>query len=470
MKSVSVKTILTLFLVCVSGAPLAAQQMRTSYFMDKSLVRLSMNPAFRPQRGYVSIPVLGSVGASYTSNGLTVDDLFYSKGDKLVTFMDGSVDADAFLKRLKKSNQFNVDFNTSLLSAGWYAGRGFWTADVSLKGLSSLRAPKTLFEFMKKGTGEFGKVYDISDVNIYADSYVEAAVGYSRPLNERLTIGGKLKLLAGVANIDASIDRLRAELHDDRWLITSSGSLNATMKGLSATMETDRQDKEYINDFEFDTPGVGGFGAAVDLGATYRLLPELTVSAAVLDLGFIRWKGAHTVSGKAGGEFDFDGFDLAIGDDGGDTPSMSDQFEQRKDEINDLFHFRETNGSNRTRMLRATVNLGAEYSILANTLGFGLLSSTRFYSPKAYTELTASVNYRPLDWVSASVSYSMVHSNFKTFGWALNFSPSFIHFFVGSDYMLTKVTPQYVPVSANAMNAYIGISIPLSGCRYYGYR
>ena len=468
MKSVSIKNILILFLLGALSVPAGAQQMRTSYFMDKSLVRLSMNPAFRPERGYVSIPVLGSLGASYTSNGLAVDDIFYTKGNKLVTFMDGSVDADGFLKRLKKSNQFNVDFNTSILSAGWFSGKGFWTADISLKGMTSLRVPKTLFEFMKKGTGEFGKVYDISNVNIYADSYVEAAVGYSRPLNERLIIGGKLKFLVGVANIDASIDRLRAELYDDRWKITSSGYLNATMKGLSATMELDSQDKEYINDFEFDTPGVGGFGAAIDLGATYQLLPQLTLSASVLDLGFIRWDGASTISGKAGGDFDFNGFDLAIGDDNGDVPSMSDQFDKRKDEINDLFHFRETQATSRTRMLRATLNLGAEYSILCHTLGFGLLSSTRFYSPKAYTELTASVNYRPLDWVSASVSYSMVHSSFKTFGWALNFSPSFIHFFVGSDYMFTKVTPQFVPVSANAMNAYIGISIPLKPCNRYG--
>lgn len=34
--------------------------------------------------------------------------------------------------------------------------------------------------------------------------------------------------------------------------------------------------------------------------------------------------------------------------------------------------------------------------------------------------------------------------------------------FVGTDYMMTKVTPQGLPVSASAMNAYIGISIPLA--------
>ena len=46
-----------------------------------------------------------------------------------------------------------MDFGTQVLSGGWYAGKGFWTVDVSIKGLANIRAPKTLFEFMKKGNG-----------------------------------------------------------------------------------------------------------------------------------------------------------------------------------------------------------------------------------------------------------------------------------------------------------------------------
>lgn len=443
-----------------------AQQIRTSYFMDKSIVRNSLNPAFRPERGYVSIPGIGSLGVAYSSNGVAVNDLFYPKGDKLVTFLDGSVGSEAFLKKLKANNQLNVDFNTSVLSAGWYAGKGFWTADLSIKGNTSLRVPKTLFEFMKRGTGIEGETYDIQNVRAYIDSYLEAAAGYSRPINDKLTVGGKFKLLLGIANMDANIDNLHAEMYGDYWKITSAGKLNATMKGLSATLAEDNEGREYIDDFDFDSPGVGGFGTAIDFGASYKVLDNLTVSASVLDLGFIHWNAGSTTAGALNGDaFYFDGFDLAIGDKDQDVPSMSDQFEGLKDDINDLFHFKETEAKGRTTMLRATINLGAEYSILQNKLGFGLLSSTRFYQPKAYTEMTVSANYRPLSWVSGSLSYSFIHSGFKTFGWAVNFSPSWIHFFVGTDYMMTKVTPQGLPVSASAMNAYIGISIPLAkGC------
>lgn len=459
------KAIVTLVVIAGMAFPVVAQQMKTSYFMDKSIVRSNLNPAFRPERGYVSIPGLGSIGAAFGSNGIAVDDLLYPKGNKLVTFLDNSVETNGFLKKLKKNNQLNTDFSVSILSAGWYAGKGFWTADISAKGLASVRIPKTMFEFMKKGTGQNGEVYNIKDIDAYADSYVEAAVGYSRPWNDRLTVGGKFKLLFGIANMDASIDNLRAEMYDNYWKITSSGKMNVTMKGLTPEMELDNKNKEYINSFDFDTPGIGGVGAAIDLGASYKLLNNLTLSAALLDLGFIRWNASGTTTAQANGEFNFDGFDLAIGDNDENIPSMGDQFDDLTDDINDLFHFRQQESKGRSTMLRATLNLGAEYAILDNKLGFGLLSSTRFYRPKAYTELTASANYRPLNWVSASLSYSFIHSGFKTFGWALNFSPSWIHFFIGSDYMITKITPQCVPVSASAMNAYVGISIPLArGC------
>ena len=82
-----------------------------------------MNPAYRPERGYVSIPVLGAVGASYGTNGIAVDNFIYPKNGETVTFMDNSVNTESFLNGLKDENQVNMDFGTQVLSGGWYAGK-----------------------------------------------------------------------------------------------------------------------------------------------------------------------------------------------------------------------------------------------------------------------------------------------------------------------------------------------------------
>lgn len=459
----SAKGCLVLALTALVGTSASAQQLRTAYFMQNTPAKTALNPAFRPERGYVSIPVLGATTASYSTNGIAVDDLLFPVNGKTVTFMDRSVNTESFLSGLKENNQINVDFGTQILSGGWYAGKGFWTVDVSLKGLSNIRVPKNMFEFMKRGNTAAGTTYDINDISAYAETYLETGVGYSRPITEKLTVGGKVKVLWGVGSMDANIKNLHAVMNDTEWTISSTGSVSASMKGLVPEMEKDEQGRDYISSFDFDSPGLSGFGLGVDLGATYQLTDNITLSAAVLDLGFMSWSKSGNTFGELNGEpFRFDGFDLAIGDNVAESaPGMSEQFDAMKDDFEGLFRFRQKTAQGRTTRLRSTVNLGGEYRMLENKLGFGLLSTTRFYSPKAYTELTVSANYRPINWFEATLSYSFIHSNFKTYGLALNFTPSWINFFIGSDYMFTKMTPQFIPVSGNATNVYMGLSIPL---------
>ena len=43
-----------LCLLTTVGMSVSAQQIRTSYFMQSSTARTTMNPAYRPERGYVS--------------------------------------------------------------------------------------------------------------------------------------------------------------------------------------------------------------------------------------------------------------------------------------------------------------------------------------------------------------------------------------------------------------------------------
>lgn len=174
-----------------------AQQLRTAYFMDKATLRTSMNPALRPARGFISIPAAGSISATYASNGVALGDLLYQKDGRLVTFMDPSVPAESFLRGLKTNNQLNADIAAEIVSAGWFSGRGFWTIGIGVKGTVSGNVPKSLFEFMKYGSGPDGTTYDIEKLHVYTDSYVDVSVGYSRPLNDRWTIGGKYKFLVG---------------------------------------------------------------------------------------------------------------------------------------------------------------------------------------------------------------------------------------------------------------------------------
>lgn len=444
--------LLSLLLIIAVSIEVSAQQLRTSYFMDKSIVRGAMNPAFRPARGYVNIPVLSGINMNFNSNALTVDNIFAKKNGTVVTFLDESISAEKFLSSIKDRNNVNIDVATNIFGFGFFAGKGFWSFDVGIKVDGNISLPRELFEFAKLGSGVNGQRYDMKDLRIKATAYTDLALGYSRKVNDRLTVGGKLKFIVGITDIDMQMDEMSINLTAEEWDVRAKGTINASMKGIEPELKTENG-KQYFDNFDFDGFGVGGTGFGIDLGATYKLLPQLTLSAAVVDLGLINWSKANTVTGTSAANYKFEGFDL----DGSDDPA-----EDLVDDFGKLTRFEQVESKNRTTSLRTTINIGGEYAFLKNTLSVGLLSSTQIRATDTFSELTVSGNWRPLSWVSATVSYSFIHSKFKTIGCALNLSPSWINFYVGTDYILGKVTPQFVPISQKCANLYFGIGIPLA--------
>ena len=44
---------------------------------------------------------------------------------------------------------------------------------------------------------------------------------------------------------------------------------------------------------------------------------------------------------------------------------------------------------------------------------------------------------------------------------AMNFTPGWINFFIGTDMLLSKHTPQWIPIKQSTMNLTFGLGIPL---------
>ncbi len=440
--------------VCLFSMQLPAQQLRTAYFMDKAPIRSSLNPALRPERGYVNIPAIGNIQFEFMSNSLALDNILYPNpnGSGLVTFLDSRIDANKLLNDLKDRNNLSIDLHSGIFGIGFYTGKSFWTVDVATHINTGVTLPKGLFEFAKRGSGYEGKAYDLKDMQIDLTSYAEVAIGYSKPVSDRLTVGGKVKVLAGLANTRMKFDKMHLQMSQDRWEVDAEGSLEMSINKLEIQNQIDEEDgSTYIDMDNIDvTPqGPGGYGGAVDLGITYKLSDNLTLSGALIDLGFISWSARNSVIGKAADHYTFTGFEVG------------DEEEINTGDFDKLARFRPVDARGMTTRLNTTLYIAGEYTILNDKIGFGLLSSTQFRTTSTFTELTLSANFRPINWFSASLSYSFIHNKFDTFGAALNFSPSWINFFVGTDYMFTKITPQWVPVSQRSANLFFGLSVPL---------
>jgi len=108
-------------------------------------------------------------------------------------------------------------------------------------------------------------------------------------LNDKWSIGTKLKFLYGSANLSASFENFELITGIDELKINANGTLNgSTPLKVEITNALDNIKVTKPNDVAdyFKPYGMGG---AIDFGITFKPYSFLTLGAAVNDLGFIKF-------------------------------------------------------------------------------------------------------------------------------------------------------------------------------------
>lgn len=282
-----------------------------------------------------------------------------------------------------------------------------------------------------------------------AESYLEAGFNYSMPLlDDRLYIGFRGKLLVGLARMQMDYDRFDVTLQNDRWAVATHGTIDITADGTKANPDPE-SGLFGLGDLETSPKGPSGYGLAVDLGATYDILPQLQASLAVTDLGFISWSDRKSVTGVSSRETEFTGVDVP--DNG--TPAPDFDLE--------LLRFTPVESSAPTRMLRASVNAALEYKLWKRRIGIGLLYTLRFLNYSTVHNITASVNIQPTRWLTFTGSYSALDNRSGAVGLGLSIHPRWLHFFIATDLLTSRHTPQWIPIRQSTAYVTAGIGIPI---------
>lgn len=455
--------VMMLVLLC-SPVAVTAQGLNTGYFSDDLKTRHEMNPAFGNEQSYVSIPVIGNINVKSMGNFGMEDILFdnplygITSDRKKTTFMNPYLTGDV-LSGFSETNRIRVQENVSLVSVGFKSFGGYNTVELNVRADAALEMPYELFAF---AANQGNKHYDIGNINGEAQSFAELAFGHSRQINEKWRVGGKLKLLFGIAQGSLDLNDITADLQDaNQWVMTLNGEANVSMKGFRYKSEL----REYkrggtymrVNGADVDGAGLGGFGVGVDLGAVYKINDDWEVSASLLDLGFISWSN-QMVARNDSKPFIFSGFrDIDVSDRHA-PEGISTQTERYSDQIADFASLVDQGDQGgRTTGVGATFTAAGKYTLPAyRRLSFGLLSTTRM-GRFAWTEARLNANIAPLDWLDGALSFA--YSTYSTsMGWMVHIHPKGYNFFIGMDHILGKCTKQMVPLSSNA-SVSMGMSI-----------
>jgi hypothetical protein len=462
MKQKKLILVATLMLTVVAAT---AQSLNSAYFTDGYNYRHTMNPAYGNDQSYVAIPALGNLNVrtqgnfGYESVIKNNPGLYGTKS--LTTFMNPGIDIATALNGFASGNNRIVgNVGITILSFGFKGWGGYNTIEINSKTSFGVSLPYELFEFAKN-TGN--KSYNIGDINVGALSYVEVALGHSHKVNDKLRVGAKFKVLLGAGRADVKMENVKADLSDNNtWLISANAQADVSFKGFTYKQkEKEYKSKpgtyQYVNKLDVSGPGVGGFGLGIDLGATYKLNDDWTFSAALLDLGFIRWSNDMQARNMSG-TFEFDGFhDAEVSKNSAN--SFKNQGNEYKDQLAEFANLQDQGDQGgRTTGIGSTLNLGAEYTLpMYRKLSFGLLSSTRLQGAYSWTEARLSANWEPLRWIDGGMSVG-VGSFGVSAGWLLNIRPKGFNFFVGMDHILGKQSKEWIPLSSKA-SVNVGMNI-----------
>lgn len=429
------KIILAVFMLLL---PLlaGAQVLKGSYFLDHSINRHKMNPAFAPRANYFQLPVIGNTGVGIYSN-LDVPLLTYPVGDKLGTFLHPSVSLEQFRRDLPAHLHFDADIQTTILSFGGFnKKKAFWNFTIDTRMMYDMDLPSDLFLFVKQGVGTQSQKYNIGNINAYATAALQASFGYSREWMKGLRAGFKVRAIAPIAYFGLNLEDVSLTTGADKWTVNTNGYLYTSMAGLDVKMSDGSLGTDFDMNKFLSNKGLAGFGYSVDLGVEYTLeigcpVDGLAFSLAVTDLGQIFYKKDCVSAFKNEGSMDWIGFHVDENLNLNTDQAMAD-LESKASGLFNLKEMEHPQMFERSTMPR--LYAGVELPFLKRTMSVGLLYSARFSHSYARHELTASYNITPCRWFALGLNYSFLNTT-RSMGAMLEFTPKAGPcLFLGMDY------------------------------------
>ncbi len=404
-----------------------------------------VNPSKAPStRLNIGLPFLSSIYLRHQNTIFNPYHLFSKEGNTI------NFRTLHYLDQIQKRNYIGLEQEIELLSIGLKVGeKNYFSFGVRERFNFRLSLPGDMLRFPFTGNASFdeleGGVLDFSDFRIGLNHYREYGLGWQRTINEKLSIGGRIKYLYGMENVDTKTSNLQWKTDEDSWDWTFSGGMDVYSSGIWSLTDTidDNTDieRDEIGDYLFKRKNKG---IGLDLGATYAINDQLEVTGSLIDLGFISWKSDNKNFETEDGEFVYSGIELTedIVTAGSDIQdSLDTTIEELRDDLESGFGYTESSDKYRTSLL-TRFYVGANYDLYANDRSSGvagLLLHSEVYKGTLRPTVTLSYHQKFQRWLSATASYSVIDRDFRNLGLGLSLNAGPVQFYVMTDNILAAV-------------------------------
>lgn len=424
------------------------------YHMKTLPQRQYANPGLNPDaRFYIGVPLISSTQVNAAITGFTLKQL-------QSTITGNTLNVNRLGDVLGKDNYLKVNTDFELLSFGFKAGKkNFFFANSTLRNQFRLQYPGDLMRFALQGNGgaNLGKEFQFG-FGLDIMQYLETGIGYSRAFTEKLTIGARGKYLMGINNFHTeSMDlKFRTDPNDYSWLLSSDIRLHAA----SSMIPINVNDTAGLG-IEFGEPGDVQFplrntGLGLDLGARYDLNKKISLSASIIDLGYIKWDdNAFSVRSKyPGATYRYDG--VEIDNFFNDSTAMEEAFRRLGDTLSERFDLKASSESAYRTAMFTEFYLGGNFNLNKNH-NAGILFYGNWYNRKLYPAFTLSWNSKIRRILGVSVAWSYMNRSLANVGVGLSVNAGPVQWYMVSDNIFSPIRP----VGTRTIDVRFGMNITL---------
>lgn len=415
---------------------LKAQQNFSLYHMESLPQRTSLNPALLPDsKWFIGFPGFNSLGLQATNSGFNLNAINKAI---VVTATNNWLDLNQCVNILSKQNYVSLKADQTWMHFGFKSKRHFFSANITDKAGIKFGYPKDLFRFIIDGNGgpNLGETFNFR-FSADAYHYREYGVGYAYQLNNKLTLGAKVKYLQGISRIElkeASL-KVRTRPEDYAYEVSSNFELN-TASSLGEIVTPD-VNGPFLNASGF-IKGIKNKGWGLDLGAEYAATDKLKLSAGLIDLGYINWtqNTASIVSANPNATFVYDGFHISSAD---TTIDPNAYFNRLADSLKGMFGVDTLHRSFRST-LSTELMLGASYAFRKN-LKFNALFYGDVYNKRLMAGLTLGLYWRPVRMFSMSLNNTFYGRAWLNPGFCMAFNAGAWQTYLASENFLAPLMP-----------------------------
>ncbi|MBI2257626.1 MAG: hypothetical protein HYU67_01870 [Flavobacteriia bacterium] len=369
-----------------------------------------VNPSFIPKvKVYVALPI-GMQNFYYGNTGITFNDLVKKDDNGKYLF-----DSESVVSKLKDKNTLSFETQNEFFCVAVKAAGFYFSGSVVNRFKLDLTYPKDFVQFALEGNGAnfLDKRASFDGLAFNLSTYMEYGLGVARKIGDKLSVGGRIKLLSGGTNFTTKDLSLGIYTDPNTFDLTIDGHGEINTSGFDGLFKDSSIVKTASdilkNNFNFKNKGFG-----LDLGASYDLNDFLTITASVIDIGSINWKNNTKNYVKEDFNFKFRGVDF--------NEFLSDSSKSAtqilKDTITGIFKTNENSDSYKTG-LGTKYYFGAFYK-LGEKMNISLLFQDYKISKTHLPALTLGFNAAVKNWLTFNINYTYANKSWSNLGLGLS--------------------------------------------------